>query len=179
MQDFKLGGGALKKIAPSGGRRENFGGISCEKSPFYAKKSYFFQLPREARKFLRYFVWKITILRQKIMFFPILGGGGRAPGAPPPESAPACVHQVKSNRKLNYILPLFLAWKMSSDKNNFSRSRIMNKISFHYITDSPFFIVLSLSAGRYADYTNFQIIVRSIMIWILMILNKRYINKQL
>jgi hypothetical protein len=26
------GGGALKKIAPSGGRRENFWGISCEKS---------------------------------------------------------------------------------------------------------------------------------------------------
>ena len=37
------GGGALKKIAPNGGRRENFGGISCEKSRFYAKKSYFFQ----------------------------------------------------------------------------------------------------------------------------------------
>ena len=33
----------LKKIAPSGGRRENFWGISCEKSRFYAKKSYFFQ----------------------------------------------------------------------------------------------------------------------------------------
>jgi hypothetical protein len=71
---FQVRGGALKKIAPSGGRRENFGGISCEKSPFYAKKSYFFQLPREARKFLRYFVWKITILRQKIIFFSILGG---------------------------------------------------------------------------------------------------------
>jgi hypothetical protein len=42
IQDFKLGG-ALKKIAPSGGRRENFWGISCEKSRFYAKKSYFFQ----------------------------------------------------------------------------------------------------------------------------------------
>jgi hypothetical protein len=39
IQDLKLGGGALKKIAPS----ENFGGISCEKSRFYAKKSYFFQ----------------------------------------------------------------------------------------------------------------------------------------
>ena len=26
-----------------GGRRENFWGISCEKSRFYAKKSYFFQ----------------------------------------------------------------------------------------------------------------------------------------
>jgi hypothetical protein len=72
IQDFKLGGGALKKIAPSGGRRENFWGISCEKnhdlttknhifsncggrrenfwgiscekSRFYAKKSFFFQL---------------------------------------------------------------------------------------------------------------------------------------
>ena len=37
------------------------GGISCEKSRFYAKKSYFFQLRREARKFVGYFVWKITI----------------------------------------------------------------------------------------------------------------------
>jgi hypothetical protein len=43
IQDFKLGEGALKKIAPSGGRREHFWGISCEKSRFYAKKSYFFQ----------------------------------------------------------------------------------------------------------------------------------------
>ena len=43
IQDFKLGvgggggvgwGGALKKIAPSGGRRENIWGISCEKSRF-------------------------------------------------------------------------------------------------------------------------------------------------
>ena len=43
IQDFQLGGGVLKKIAPSGGRRENLWGISCEKSRFYAKKSYFFQ----------------------------------------------------------------------------------------------------------------------------------------
>ena len=44
IQDFKLGGGgSLKKIAPIGGRRENFWDISCEKSRFYAKKSYFFQ----------------------------------------------------------------------------------------------------------------------------------------
>jgi hypothetical protein len=45
------------------GRRENFWGISCEKSRFYAKKSY---------------------------FFPILGGA-RAGCAPPPESAPALI----------------------------------------------------------------------------------------
>ena len=48
---FQDRGGALKKIAPNVGRRENFGGISCEKSRFYAKK---------------------------ILFFQILGGGGRA-----------------------------------------------------------------------------------------------------
>jgi hypothetical protein len=48
---FKVrAGGALKKIAPRGGRHEHFWGILCEKSRFYAKKSY---------------------------FFPILGGGGR------------------------------------------------------------------------------------------------------
>jgi hypothetical protein len=40
---FQVRGCALKKIAPSGWRREMFLGISCEKSRFYAKKSYFFQ----------------------------------------------------------------------------------------------------------------------------------------
>jgi hypothetical protein len=56
IQDFKLEGGALKKITPSGGMRENYWGISCEKSLFYAKKSNFFQLRKEARKFVGYFV---------------------------------------------------------------------------------------------------------------------------
>jgi hypothetical protein len=38
------GGGAdLKKIAPNGGGPEHFWGISCEKSQFYDKKSYFLQ----------------------------------------------------------------------------------------------------------------------------------------
>ena len=41
---FQVRGSARKKIAPSGGRRENFGGISCEKSRFYAKNSYFFPI---------------------------------------------------------------------------------------------------------------------------------------
>ena len=51
--------GVFKKIVPSGGRRKFF---------------------------LGYFVWKITILRQKIIFFPILGGGTRR--VLPPGSAP-------------------------------------------------------------------------------------------
>jgi hypothetical protein len=80
---FQVRGGALKKIAPSEGRREKVWGISCEKSRFYAKKSYFLQLRREARKCLGSFVWKITILRQKIIFFPILREA-RAECAPPP-----------------------------------------------------------------------------------------------
>ena len=79
------GGGAFKKIAQSGGRREICFGISCEKSRFYAKKSYFFHLRRETRTFLGYFVWKIAILRQKIIFFQkkIGGGGGGAHLDPP------------------------------------------------------------------------------------------------
>ena len=87
IQDFKLGGAHLKKM------RRAEGGM----------------------KILGYFVWKNSILRQKIIFFPIVEGGaknigvfrvknhdftpknhfffqfqgGRAPGAPPlPESAP-------------------------------------------------------------------------------------------
>ena len=56
IQDFKLGGGALEKNAPSGGRHEHFWGISFEKSRFYA---------------------------QKIIFFPILGGGVPHPPTPP------------------------------------------------------------------------------------------------
>ena len=42
-------GGGLKKVAPSGERREQFGGISCEKSRFYANKSYFFPILAGAR----------------------------------------------------------------------------------------------------------------------------------
>ena len=59
IQDYKLGGGALKKLRRAEG----------------------------AAKILGYFVWKITILRQKIIFFPI-SGGARAGCAPPPGSAP-------------------------------------------------------------------------------------------
>ena len=38
---FQVRGGALKKNAPSGGRREICLGISCEKSRFYAKNFFF------------------------------------------------------------------------------------------------------------------------------------------
>ena len=44
---FQVGGeGALKKMAPSGGRREKCWGISCEKTRFYAKKIIFFPIAK-------------------------------------------------------------------------------------------------------------------------------------
>jgi hypothetical protein len=53
---FQVRGGALKKLRRAEGGAKFYLGISCEKSRFYAKKSYFFQLRREARTFLEYFV---------------------------------------------------------------------------------------------------------------------------
>jgi hypothetical protein len=56
------------------------------KSEYPEKTTYLSQITencaerRETRKLLGYFVWKITILRQKIIFILILEG--RAPGAP-------------------------------------------------------------------------------------------------
>jgi hypothetical protein len=77
IQDFQLGGAHLKKMRRAEEGAKIFG-------VFRVKNHDFFQLRREARKLLGYFVWKITILRQKIIFFPILEGGGGAPGTPPP-----------------------------------------------------------------------------------------------
>jgi hypothetical protein len=117
IQDFKLGGGALKKIASSGGRRENFWCISCEKSRFYAKKSYFFQLRREARKLLGYFVWKIAILRKKNYIFSNFRGA-RA-GAPPSGSAPAICYIILNTCKFvrrHIFVTVYLRPKTSSDK---------------------------------------------------------------
>jgi hypothetical protein len=54
------GGGAhLKTFAPSGGRRENVWGISCEKSRFYAKNSYFCAPPPWIR------LWNLLLRRRK------------------------------------------------------------------------------------------------------------------
>ena len=85
IQDFKLGGGgALKKIAPREGRRENFWGISCEKSRFYAKKSHFSNIRGGAHEIFGVFHVKNHDFKPKKSFFPILGGGGGGR-----ESAPA------------------------------------------------------------------------------------------
>ena len=96
IQDFKLGGGGggahLKKLRRAEGGAK-FLGYFCEKSRFYAKKSYFSNLRGGARNFWGISCEKSRFYAKKIIFLPILGGGARAgcarPPPPPPESAPA------------------------------------------------------------------------------------------
>ena len=102
IQDFKLeGGGALKKIAPSGGRRENFRGITCEKSRFYAKKSFFPIAEGSANIFGVFRVKNHDFTPNKIIFSPILGGGARAPGAPPAGSAPVITYIIEESKLIS------------------------------------------------------------------------------
>ena len=57
MQDFKLGGGAhLKKLRRAEGGANILGVFRVKNHDFTPKKSNFFQLLREVRTFLRYFV---------------------------------------------------------------------------------------------------------------------------
>jgi hypothetical protein len=72
---FQVRGGALKKIAPSGGRRENFWGISCEKSRFYAKKSYFFPIAEGSAKIVGVFRVKNHDFTPKNYIFSNFRGG--------------------------------------------------------------------------------------------------------
>ena len=86
IQDFKLGGGdALKKkIALSGGGRENFWGISCEKSRFYAKKIRFFPNAAGSAKIVGVFRVKNHDFTQKNHIFSNFRGGGGGDTPPPP-----------------------------------------------------------------------------------------------
>ena len=103
---FQVRGAHLKKLRRSEGGAKNFGVFRVKNHDFTPKNSDFFQMQREARKFLGYFVWKITILRKKIIFFPILGGGARRVRPPPPESAPAYTRWCQ-----------MISWKIASCKS--------------------------------------------------------------
>jgi hypothetical protein len=56
IQDLKLGGAHLKKLRRAEGGAKTFGVFRVKNHGFTPKKSYFFQLRREARTFLGYFV---------------------------------------------------------------------------------------------------------------------------
>ena len=90
IQDFKVGGGALKKIAPSGGMRENFWGISCEKSRFYAKKIIFFPIAEGGAKIFGVFRVKNHDFTPTNHLFSNFSGG--APPPPPPPLDPPLIY---------------------------------------------------------------------------------------
>ena len=50
---FQVRGGTLKKIVPSGGKRENFWGISCEKNHDFTQKNLIFSNFRQGARRVR------------------------------------------------------------------------------------------------------------------------------
>jgi hypothetical protein len=88
IQDFKLGGAHLKKLRRAEGGAKIFG-IFRVKNHDFTPKNHIFPILGGAREIFGVFhVKNHDFTPKKIIFLPILGGG-RAPGAPPPESAPA------------------------------------------------------------------------------------------
>ena len=97
IQDFKLGGGALKKIAPSRGGRENFGVFRVKNHDFTPKKNHVFPIlggggggggGREISGVFH--VKNHDFTPKKNHFFSNFRGDARRvrPPPPPPESAP-------------------------------------------------------------------------------------------
>ena len=84
---FQVRGVALKKIAPSGGRREKFWGISCEKSRFYAQKIRFFPNAEGSAKIFGVFRVKNHDFTPKNHIFSNFRGDAHR--VHPPGSAPA------------------------------------------------------------------------------------------
>jgi hypothetical protein len=70
IQDFKLGGGALKKIAPSGGRREHVWGYFVCNSTLY--KNAGFSLDKSYAIFRKYYDFLQFFLHHGIFFPAIL-----------------------------------------------------------------------------------------------------------
>jgi hypothetical protein len=89
-----------------GGRRENFGGISCEKSRFYAKKS----------------------------FFPILGG--HAPGVPPPPPGSAPGLDFKTSPSLQSIINLCQILKFVRKKITIKKTDEFNTVRILFCSDN-------------------------------------------
>ena len=84
------------------------------KIPILCQKIIFFPIAEGGAKFLGYFVWKITILRKKIIFFPILGG--RVPGAPPPLDPPLHAYNISTHNSSTIIFLYILILVINNRK---------------------------------------------------------------
>ena len=101
---FQVRGGALKKIAPSGGRRENFWGIPCEKSRFYATKSYFSNFRGGARNFWGISCEKSRFYAKKNHIFSNFRWGARRVRPPPPPRIRPCTRFAAASGKVYQLL---------------------------------------------------------------------------
>jgi hypothetical protein len=114
IQDFKIGGAHLKKLRRAEGGAKIFGVFRVKNNDFTPKKSYFFQLRREARNLFGCFVWKITILRQNVFFSNFRGGGGGGRRVRPPWIRPWWVYLITvipERHHVHYITYTFsLQW---------------------------------------------------------------------
>ena len=124
------------------GGAKNFGVFRVKNHDFTAKNLIFFRLRREARKFLRYSVWKITILRQKIIFFSNFRGA-RAGCAPPPWIRPCITCSEESNIGAKYCSSK-CRWFYNEGNIGGSRRKIHHiteklVIFFLWITSKTFF----------------------------------------
>ena len=116
--------------------------------------------------FVGYFVWKITILRQQIIFFPILGGGGgarRAPGAPPlpPGSAPATRNSISSDYFCGHLYNMGIYLRnpgrfapMTCSPRKVSRFAPLN--CYYIIIDEVFFDNFLIIIYLLASYCGFS-----------------------
>ena len=69
IQDFKLGGAHLKKLRRAAGGAKFFGVFRVKNHDFMLKKSYFFQLRREAQNFWGISCEKSRFYAKKSYFF--------------------------------------------------------------------------------------------------------------
>jgi hypothetical protein len=136
---FQVRGGALKKIAPSGGRREIFWGISCEKSRFYAKKYYFFPLAEGGAKIFGVFRVKNHDFTPKNLIFSNFRGGARDGCAPPPLDPPLfkIIHvQVSLGNKLFIRLIIFMSLYIYMNNYWYIREILLIQIFFQMSVSS-------------------------------------------
>ena len=122
------GGGALKKIVPSGGRREHFWDVLCEKSRFYVKKIIFFPITEGGAKIVGVFRVKNHDFTPKNHIFSNFRGGGVLAGFPPPGSAPV---QGSLDEKRPVLLCCGLFWVKTMNVRRSNSDNLYKSISLY------------------------------------------------
>ena len=118
IQDFKLGGGGcLKKLCRAEGGVNIFGVFRVKNHDFTPKNHIFSNCGGRRKIFWGVWCEKSRFYAQKILFFPILGGG-HAPGVPPPPPPPwirPCYSFLLINTTSGYLDHFDVIWYIYSN----------------------------------------------------------------